>query len=91
MAYVVVNRMINGQNNGQMNTIFQIKLIYGRGHRVYCRRPETMPGDYGCFDDRIRNWDEEWVSQLLEEALRLKKQFGESKPKPSARSKLAKV
>jgi len=50
-----------------------------------------MPGDYGCFDDRIRNWDEEWVSQLLEEALRLKKQFGESKPKPSARSKLAKV
>jgi len=50
-----------------------------------------MPGDYGCFDDRIRNWDEEWVSQLLEEALRLKKQFGERKPKPSARSKLAKV
>lgn len=46
-----------------------------------------MPGDYGCFDDRIRNWDEEWVSQLLEEALRLKKQFGENKPKRPARAK----
>jgi len=45
----------------------------------------TMPGDNGCFVDRIRNWDEEWVSQLLEEALRLKEQFGEGKPKPSAR------
>jgi hypothetical protein len=44
-----------------------------------------MPGDDGCLDDRIRNWDEEWVSQLLEEALRLKEQFGERKPKPSAR------
>ena len=31
-----------------------------------------MP-DTACYDDRIRNWDEEWVSQLLEEALRLKK------------------
>lgn len=44
-----------------------------------------MPGGDGCFEDRIRNWDEEWVSQLLEEALRLKEQFGEGKPKPSAR------
>jgi len=47
----------------------------------------TMPGDYGCFDDRIRNWDEEWVSQLLEEALRLKQQFGEGKRRRPARSK----
>jgi len=31
-----------------------------------------MP-DTACWDDRIRNWDEEWVSELLEEALRLKK------------------
>ena len=46
-----------------------------------------MPGDYGCFDDRIRNWDEEWVSQLLEEALRLKQQFGEGKRRRPARSK----
>ena len=81
---------MDDHNIGQMNTILQIKLIYGRHHRVYSRRPEFMPGDYGCFDDRIRNWDEEWVSQLLEEALRLKKQFAESKPKPSARSKPAK-
>jgi hypothetical protein len=87
----MVDRRMNDTNSGQMNTILQIELIYGRGHMVFCRRPETMPGDYGCFDDRIRNWDEEWVSQLLEEALRLKKQFGESKRRPSARSKLAKV
>jgi hypothetical protein len=39
-----------------------------------------MPGDSMCFDDRIRNWDEEWVSQLLEEALRLKNKFGNTKP-----------
>lgn len=25
-----------------------------------------------CFDARIRYWEEEWLSQLLEEALRLK-------------------
>jgi hypothetical protein len=31
-----------------------------------------MSGDTVCFDTRIRNWDEEWLSQLLEEALRLK-------------------
>jgi len=36
-----------------------------------------MP-DTACYDDRIRNWDEEWVSQLLEEALRLKKSAKES-------------
>ena len=39
-----------------------------------------MPGDSMCFDDRIRNWDEEWVSELLEEALRLKDKFGSTKP-----------
>lgn len=44
-----------------------------------------MPGDSMCFDDRIRNWDEEWVSQLLEEALRLKNKFGGAKT--PARSK----
>jgi hypothetical protein len=41
---------------------------------------KNMPGDSMCFDDRIRNWDEEWVSQLLEEALRLKNKFGNTKP-----------
>ena len=39
-----------------------------------------MTGDTICYDDRIRNWEEEWVSQLLEEALRLKKKFGEEAP-----------
>jgi hypothetical protein len=39
---------------------------------------KNMPGDTMCFDDRIRNWDEEWVSQLLEEALRLKDKFVQS-------------
>jgi len=31
-----------------------------------------MPVDTLAFGERIRNWDEEWLSQLLEEALRLK-------------------
>ncbi len=31
-----------------------------------------MPGESMCFDARIRYWEEEWLSQLLEEALRLK-------------------
>lgn len=53
----------------------------------YTAGGQLMPGDYGCFDDRIRNWDEEWVSQLLEEALRLKKKFGEGKPRQPARAK----
>jgi len=49
-----------------------------------------MPGDSVCWDDRVRNWDEEWLSQLLEEALRLKEKFGEKPPKP-ARAKSAKT
>ena len=31
-----------------------------------------MPGESMCFDARIRYWEEEWLSQLLEDALRLK-------------------
>lgn len=31
-----------------------------------------MPGESMCYDARIRYWEEEWLSQLLEEALRLK-------------------
>ncbi len=36
------------------------------------REAEVMPGESMCFDARIRYWEEEWLSQLLEEALRLK-------------------
>ncbi|MBE0518798.1 MAG: hypothetical protein IH630_06200 [Thermoplasmata archaeon] len=31
-----------------------------------------MTGESMCYDARIRYWEEEWVSQLLAEALRLK-------------------
>ncbi len=31
------------------------------------------PGESMTYDARIRYWEEEWLSQLLEEALRLKK------------------
>ena len=31
-----------------------------------------MPGESMCFDARIRYWEEEWLSRLLEEAIRLK-------------------
>jgi len=30
------------------------------------------PGESMTYDARIRYWEEEWLSQLLEEALRLK-------------------
>jgi hypothetical protein len=36
------------------------------------REAGSMPGESMCFDARIRYWEEEWLSQLLEEALRLK-------------------
>jgi hypothetical protein len=35
-----------------------------------------------CFDARIRYWEEEWLSQLLEEALRLK--GNASPPEPTS-------
>lgn len=31
-----------------------------------------MPGESMCYDARIRYWEEEWLSKLLEEAIRLK-------------------
>lgn len=31
-----------------------------------------MSGESMTYDARIRYWEEEWLSQLLEEALRLK-------------------
>jgi hypothetical protein len=34
------------------------------------------PGESMTYDARIRYWEEEWLSQLLEEALRLKKGAG---------------
>lgn len=43
-----------------------------------------MPGDALCYDARIRNWEEEWVSQLLEEAMRLKGKIPEAKKGRSA-------
>ncbi len=35
-------------------------------------RSEMSPGESMTYDARIRYWEEEWLSQLLEEALRLK-------------------
>lgn len=32
-----------------------------------------MPGDSICSDARLKYWEEEWLTQLLSEALRLKK------------------
>ena len=61
--------------------VMEIRYIAG-GHK-------NMPGDTMCFDDRIRNWDEEWVSQLLEEALRLKTKFGSAKPPAKSKSSRA--
>ena len=35
-----------------------------------------------CFDARIRYWEEEWLSQLLEEALRLKGKYPSDTTEP---------
>lgn len=45
------------------------------------------PGDQVFYDDRVRNWEEEWVSQLLEEALKLKEKFGEPRARRPAKVK----
>ncbi len=34
-----------------------------------------VEGDSMCYDARIRYWEEEWVSRLLEEAIRLKEKI----------------
>ncbi len=39
-----------------------------------------MPGESMTYDARIRYWEEEWLSQLLEEALRLKGSLSETRP-----------
>lgn len=31
-----------------------------------------MPGEAICSDARLKYWEEEWLSQLLSEAIRLK-------------------
>ena len=32
-----------------------------------------MPGEAICSEARLKYWEEEWLSQLISEALRLKK------------------
>jgi hypothetical protein len=46
----------------------------------------NMPGESMCFDARIRYWEEEWLSQLLEEALRLKGDVSSTPELPSPSS-----
>ena len=51
---------------------------------------ETMSGELESmtYEARIRYWEEEWLSQLLEEALRLKGDTSE-KPVRKTRAKCA--
>jgi hypothetical protein len=52
----------------------------------YAGEFRMSPGESMTFDARIRYWEEEWISQLLEEALRLKgtvNSCGESSSSPS--------
>jgi len=42
------------------------------------------PGESMTYDARIRYWEEEWLSQLLEEALRLKKDAGHADKESAA-------
>jgi len=45
--------------------------------------------DVMTYEARIRYWEEEWLSQLLEEALRLKKDTSSEKPARKSRAKCA--
>jgi hypothetical protein len=50
-----------------------------------------MPGELDSMtcEARIRYWEEEWVSQLLEEAMRLKENVSEKNAKPARKSRTA--
>jgi hypothetical protein len=50
-----------------------------------------MPGELDSMtcEARIRYWEEEWVSQLLEEAMRLKENVSEKSAKPARKSRTA--
>ena len=53
------------------------------GNIVYSvKEAGRMPGESMCFDARIRYWEEEWLSQLLEEALRLKGKYPSDTTEP---------
>ncbi|MGD9962593.1 MAG: hypothetical protein AB7S97_01645 [Thermoplasmata archaeon] len=39
-----------------------------------------MPGEAVCSEARLKYWEEEWLSQLLSEALRLKGSVPEEEP-----------
>ena len=53
------------------------------GQCIMSDEPESM-----TYEARIRYWEEEWLSQLLEEALRLKKDAPE-RPARKSRVKCA--
>ncbi len=48
-----------------------------------------MPGEIDSMtcEARIRYWEEEWLSQLLEEAMRLKEDVSEKKPRPARKDR----
>ena len=39
------------------------------------------------YEARIRYWEEEWLSQLLEEALRLKGKASDERPRPARKDR----
>ena len=50
-----------------------------------------MPGELDSMtcEARIRYWEEEWLSQLLEEAMRLKEDVSEKRPRPARKDRAA--
>ncbi len=54
------------------------------GQHIMTGEHDTM-----TYEARIRYWEEEWLSQLLEEALRLKKDTSSEKPARKSRAKCA--
>lgn len=48
-----------------------------------------MPGELDSMtcEARIRYWEEEWLSQLLEEAMRLKEDVSEKSARPARKGR----
>jgi len=51
----------------------------------------VMPGELDSMtcEARIRYWEEEWLSQLLEEAMRLKEDVSDKRKRPARKGRAA--
>ena len=58
---------------------------------LYAGGQNVMPGELDSMtcEARIRYWEEEWLSQLLEEAMRLKEDVSDKRKRPARKGRAA--